>query len=312
MDNGRKYVEETHARRHHDLVRADPGDRRGRTGDGAADRQRPQDHLRHQLRLSRLRHQGRREAPRRDHPARRRAEDLEECRDLLGRQRRRHVSGGRRRRPCQQERQARLPGRLPDPAIDAVGQRLYARRAVRESEGNDDGGLERRMVGAAEGDRSDQRVRRRRHRRHRRAGRQPDHDRPGRRKARHLHHRQGRRYPRPRAESLADRRVLELGSDDGRGDQADQSRHLEGVQHARRSRRPATSCSIRSVPRCQQPPRPISSSSRTTSTPARNRSGKARSPSRTARSWSPAGQKLSMEQVETMDYLVKGITGATK
>jgi hypothetical protein len=26
----------------------------------------------------------------------------------------------------------------------------------------------------------------------------------------------------------------------------------------------------------------------------------------------PAGQKLSMEQVETMDYLVKGITGVTK
>ena len=26
----------------------------------------------------------------------------------------------------------------------------------------------------------------------------------------------------------------------------------------------------------------------------------------------PAGQKLSMEQVETMNYLVKGITGATK
>ena len=26
----------------------------------------------------------------------------------------------------------------------------------------------------------------------------------------------------------------------------------------------------------------------------------------------PAGQKLSMQQVETMDYLVKGITGATK
>ena len=26
----------------------------------------------------------------------------------------------------------------------------------------------------------------------------------------------------------------------------------------------------------------------------------------------PAGQKLSMEQVETMDYLIKGITGATK
>jgi hypothetical protein len=26
----------------------------------------------------------------------------------------------------------------------------------------------------------------------------------------------------------------------------------------------------------------------------------------------PAGQKLAMEQVETMNYLVKGITGATK
>jgi basic membrane protein A len=26
----------------------------------------------------------------------------------------------------------------------------------------------------------------------------------------------------------------------------------------------------------------------------------------------PAGQKLSMEQVETMNYLVKGIAGATK
>ena len=26
----------------------------------------------------------------------------------------------------------------------------------------------------------------------------------------------------------------------------------------------------------------------------------------------PAGEKLSMKQVETMDYLVKGITGATK
>ena len=37
-----------------------------------------------------------------------------------------------------------------------------------------------------------------------------------RREARHLHHRQGRRHPRPRAEVLAHRRVLELGADDGR------------------------------------------------------------------------------------------------
>jgi hypothetical protein len=26
----------------------------------------------------------------------------------------------------------------------------------------------------------------------------------------------------------------------------------------------------------------------------------------------PAGQKLSMDQIETMDYLVKGVAGATK
>ena len=69
------------------------------------------------------------------------------------------------------ERQARLPGRLSNPAVDAFRERLHARRSVRQSEHHHDRGLERRLVGTAEGNRSHQRLCRSRHRRHRRASR---------------------------------------------------------------------------------------------------------------------------------------------
>ena len=47
-------------------------------------------------------------------------------------------------------------GRVSNPAIDALGECLHARRPVRQSEYHDDRGLEWRLVGTAEGNRSRQ------------------------------------------------------------------------------------------------------------------------------------------------------------
>ncbi len=62
-------------------------------------------------------------------------------------------------------------GGFPDPATDAFRKRLHARRSVGQSEHHHDRGVERRLVGAAKGNRSHQRFCRSRHRRYRRAGR---------------------------------------------------------------------------------------------------------------------------------------------
>jgi hypothetical protein len=105
---------EARIRRDDDRLRRHPGNRRGRPGDGAADQFRPQHHLRDELRLSRRGDQARREISEGRVPPRRRPEDLEERRHLLGGLGRRHVSRRRDGRFGEQDRQARLHRRLPD------------------------------------------------------------------------------------------------------------------------------------------------------------------------------------------------------
>ena len=92
-----------------------------------------------------------------------------------------------------QERQAGLRRRVPDPAGAPQHQRLHAGRADDEPEGDHPGGLDRRLAEPGQGGRSGQRPGRCRHRRDRRAGRQPHHARQDRAEARHLRGGQGRR-----------------------------------------------------------------------------------------------------------------------
>ena len=93
----------------------------------------------------------------------------------------------------------------------------------------------------------------------------------------------------------------------------DQSRHLEAVARARRSRqRRGGARSVRRRGAGRRAASKVLAAQGRHHRRQESRSGTDRSPSRTARSVVPAGQKLSMQQVETMDYLVKGIIGATK
>ena len=116
---------------------------------------------------------------------------------------------------------------------------------------------------------------------------------------------------RPRAEGLAHRRVVELGTDDVRADQADQSRHLE-ASHVRGDLAsgnvvldpfgPAVPAAVQAdIIKLKDD---INAGKKSIwAGPIAKQDGTV---------VVAAGQKMSMEQIETMDYLVKGVVGATK